>query len=181
MPAERTEDQAPHGDKGERLTALFDSCYPRLARYAYARLGNAAEAEDIASEVFVRAFESLDSYRDRGTPMEAWLFRIARNMVIDRYRRSAQVERVCDDEGIEPASSDDPAGHAEQRVLMRDVRSALEQLTPEQREVITLRFFGELSSKEVGTVMNKRDGAVREMQRAALEKLRDLLRVEHLR
>lgn len=159
----------------ERLEALFDRCYPRLARYAYARLGNQSEAEDIASEVFVRAFESLDSYRDTGAPMEAWLFRIARNLVIDRYRRSGRLERVVDDEEHELQGADDPAGKAEQRILMRDVNAALQRLTLDQREVVSLRFFGGLSSKEVAGVMKKRDGAVREMQRAALEKLRGML------
>ena len=51
--------------KEEQLTALFDSCYPRIARYAFARIGNQTDAEDIAAEVFVRAFESLDSFRER--------------------------------------------------------------------------------------------------------------------
>jgi len=112
--------------------------------------------------------------------MEAWLFTIARNMVIDRYRRSTQVERVSEDNTAEPESRDDPARHAEQRILMRDVRKALQHLTPEQREVVTLRFFGGLSSREVAMVMSKRDGAVREMQRAAVEKLRVLLGAERL-
>jgi len=180
MPPQKPEAHASDLTNEERLAALFESCYPRLTHYAYARLGNAAEAEDVASEVFVRAFESLDSYRDRGAPMEAWLFAIARNMVIDRYRKFSRIERVTDDEGIEPAGGDDPAGRAEQRVLMRDVQAALQRLTPDQREVVSLRFFGGLSSKEVAALMNRRDGAIREMQRAALERLRGLLSPDHM-
>jgi RNA polymerase sigma-70 factor (ECF subfamily) len=177
MPAETDYTQTGHRPIDERLAALFDSCYPRLARYAYARTGNQADAEDIASEVFVRAFESLHSYRDKGAPLEAWLFRIARNLVIDRYRRAARIDRVVDDDEHEPQGDDDPAGKAEQRVLMRDVNDALQRLTPDQREVVSLRFFGGLSSREVAGVLNKKDGAVREMQRAALERLRQLLGV----
>ena len=79
--------------KEEQLTALFDSCYPRIARYAFARTGNPSDAEDIAAEVFVRAFESLDSFRERGLPMEAWLFRIAHNLVVDRFRRDSRFQR----------------------------------------------------------------------------------------
>ena len=160
--------------KEERLTALFDSCYPRIARYAFARTGNQTDAEDIAAEVFVRAFESLDSFKERGLPMEAWLFRIAHNLVVDRFRRDSRFPRTEETE-IDLQDDADPAGLAEQRVLMGDVRKAMEQLTPEQREVVRLRFLGGLSSKETAAVMHKKDGAVREMQRAALEKLRTLL------
>jgi len=160
--------------KEEQLTALFNSCYQRIARYAFARTGNPSDAEDIAAEVFVRAFESLDSFRERGLPMEAWLFRIAHNLVVDRFRRESRFQR-SEETDVAIQDDADPAGLAEQRVLMADVHRAMEQLTPEQREVLRLRFFGGLSSKETATVMRKKDGAVREMQRAALEKLRGLL------
>jgi len=158
----------------ERLAALFDSCYPRLARYAYARTGDRTDAEDIASEVFMRALESLDSYQERGLPMEAWLFRIAHNLVVDRLRRSNRFERV-DDDYEEQGDSPDPAHVAEERILMRDVRAAMACLTPQQRDVVTLRFFAGLDSTEVAEVLHKSRGSVREMQRAALEKLRSLL------
>lgn len=158
----------------ERLAALFDSCYPRLARYAYARTGDHTDAEDIASEVFMRALESLDSYQERGLPMEAWLFRIAHNLVVDRFRRASRFERV--EEPVEGLpDSPDPAHVAEECLMMADVRTAMDHLTPEQRDVVTLRFFGGLASREVAAALHKSDGAVREMQRAALEKLRGLL------
>ena len=160
--------------KEEQLTALFDSCYPRIARYAFARTGNQTDAEDIAAEVFVRAFQSLGSFRERGLPMEAWLFRIAHNLVVDRFRRESRFQR-SDEADVDIRDDTDPAGLAEQHVLMGEVRKAMQQLTPDQREVVRLRFFGGLSSKETATVMHKKDGAVREMQRAALEKLRGLL------
>jgi len=158
----------------ERLGALFDSCYPRLARYAYARTGNRTDAEDIAAEVFVRALESLDSYQERGLPMEAWLFRIAHNLVVDHLRRGSRFERA-DEEEAELPDFPDPAHIAEERLMMADVRAAMTRLTQDQRDVLSLRFFGGLSSKETADVLHKSDGAVREMQRAALEKMRGLL------
>jgi len=173
MPQVPAEDSHTTRSKEECLTSLFDSCYPRLARYAYARLGNPTDAEDIAAEVFVRAFEALDSFRERGLPMEAWLFRIAHNLIVDRYRRNSRFQRS---EEVEVESNgEDPITIAEQRILMSDVRRAMQRLTPDQREVVRLRFFGGLSSKETAQVMGKKDGSVREMQRAALEKLRGLL------
>ena len=159
----------------ERLAALFDSCYPRIARYAYARTGDRTEAEDIASEVFLRALESLDSYQERGLPLEAWLFRIAHNLVVDRLRRASRFERAEESAEEEQGSLSDPARLAEERVLMENVRMAMQQLTPQQRDVLLLRFFAGLDSKEVAKVLHKSSGSVREMQRAALERLRGLL------
>lgn len=173
-PGSGTEHTHAGQSKEEQLSSLFDSCYPRLARYAYARLGNPTEAEDVAADVFVRAFESLDSYRERGLPMEAWLFRIARNLVVDRYRRSGRFERSTEDDAELPDSSD-PAQLAEKSILLKDVKESMQHLTQDQRDVVTLRFFSGLSSRETAAVLGKSDGSVREMQRAALEKLRQLL------
>jgi RNA polymerase sigma-70 factor (ECF subfamily) len=172
-PGPGTEHTHAGHSKEEQLSSLFDSCYPRLARYACARLGNPTEAEDVAADVFVRAFESLDSYRERGLPMEAWLFRIARNLVVDRYRRSGRFERSTEDEADLP-DSPDPAQVAEKSMLLKDVKEAMQHLTQDQSDVITLRFFGGLSSRETAAALGKSDGSVREMQRAALEKLRRL-------
>ncbi len=164
----------PLREREARLTALFDSCYPRIARYALARIGDQSEAEDIASEVFVRAIEALPSYRERGLPMEAWLFRIAHNLVVDHLRRVNRVERS--EEPVEGLlDSKDPAHVAEERIRLREVREAMRTLTPQQREVVSLRFFAGLDSKEVAAVMHKSRGSVREMQRAALERLREML------
>jgi RNA polymerase sigma-70 factor, ECF subfamily len=160
--------------KEERLAALFDSCYPRVVRYAYSRTSNHAEAEDIASDVFVRALESIDAYQERGLPMEAWLFRIAHNLVVDRLRRAGRFERV-EDPTDELPDSPDPASIAEERLMISDVRAAMDKLTQQQRDVVSLRFFAGLDSKEVAAVLNKSDGSVREMQRAALERLRAIL------
>lgn len=173
-PGPGTEHTHTRHSKEEQLSSLFDSCYPRLARYAYARLGNPTEAEDVAADVFVHAFESLDSYRERGLPMEAWLFRIARNLVVDRYRRSGRFERSGEDEAELP-DSPDPAQLAEKSILLKDVKEAMQHLTQDQRDVVTLRFFSGLSSRETAAALGKSDGSVREMQRAALEKLRQLL------
>ncbi len=171
LPRVRTE---AGSDKEERLAALFDSCYPRVARYVYARTGDRTDAEDIAAETFLRALESVDRYQERGLPMEAWLFRIAHNLVVDHLRRAGRFERA--DEHEELQTSDNPVHIAEERILMTDVRDAMERLTQDQKNVLSLRFFAGLSSKETAAALQKSDGAVREMQRAALERLRGLLR-----
>ena len=138
------------------------------------RLGDRNEAEDLAGDVFLKALESLKSYKERGIPMQAWLFRIAHNVLVDRLRKKGRAATVPIDDVL-IAAKEDPVATAEKNIEMERVNEAMQKLTPEQREVVRLRFFGGLSSKEVGAILSKSDGAVREMQRAAVEKLRGLL------
>lgn len=161
-------------DKEARLAGLYDEYYDRLAHYAYVRIGDKNEAEDIASETFVKALESVKKYRERGVPMQAWLFKIAHNLVVDHLRRVSKHKTVPMDT-IEIRAGADPEAAAEMSAQLESVAVALRSLTEEQREVVRLRFFGGLTSREVGALLGKSDGAVREMQRAALEKLRRLL------
>ncbi len=161
-------------DKEDQLASLYDEYFDRIAHYIYVRLGDRSEAEDLAGEVFVKALESLKSYQERGIPMQAWLFRIAHNILVDRLRKKGKVTTIPDD-GVLREEGEDPVAIAEKNIEIERVNKAMQKLTPEQREVVRLRFFGSLSSKEVGTILKKSDGAVREMQRSAIEKLRGLL------
>jgi len=161
-------------EKENRLVSLYDEYFDRIARYIYVRIGDKNEAEDLAGEVFLKALESIRSYKERGIPMQAWLYRIAHNVSVDYLRKRGRIATVpINDVLVE--SREDPAAMAEKNIEMERVSKAMQKLTAEQREVVRLRFFGELSSKEVGAMLSKSDGAVREMQRAAIERLRRLL------
>lgn len=156
------------------IASLYEEYYDKIARYVYVHIGNRSEAEDIAGEVFLKALESLKSYKERGIPMQAWLFRIAHNLVVDHLRKKGKLKLVPLDT-VQVEADVDPMAIAEKNIEMERVTRAMEKLTQEQREVLRLRFFGGLTSKEAGSVLNKSDGAVREMQRAAIENLRKLL------
>ena len=161
-------------EKENRLASLYDEYFNKIASYIYVRIGDKNEAENLAGEVFLKALESLKSYKERGIPMQAWLYRIAHNVSVDHLRKRGRTTIVpIDDVLVE--SREDPVEMAEKNIEMERVSKAMQKLTPEQREVVRLRFFGDLSSKEVGTILRKSDGAVREMQRASIEKLRRLL------
>ena len=159
----------------EILAGLYEEFYDRLARYVTARTGNRDIGEDLAGEVFVRAVESIGSFRQRGVPIEAWLFRIARNLVVDHYRRSARRPTVPLDDSMQIAGSSDPAAEAERHIEMEQVMSMMQHLNPAQQEVISLRFSGGLSAEEAGAVMGRTPGAIRELQRTALKALRALM------
>ncbi len=160
------------------LAGLYEEYYIKIARYAFVHIGNRTEAEDLAGEVFLRALDSLKLYKERGIPMQAWLFRIAHNLMVDHLRERAKHKTVPIDT-LQIESDMSPATIAEKNIEFERVTRAMEQLTPAQKEVIGLRFFGGLTSQEVGQILNKSDGAVREMQRAAIESLRKLLITEH--
>ena len=168
---------ASRRSKESALVALYDEYYDRIARYAFVRLGDRAEAEDLAGDVFLKALESLGSYKERGIPMQAWLFRIAHNLVVDHFRKAAKRKTMPIDD-LQVASDVDPQEVAELNIEVARVARALDQLTPAQRQVIELRFIGELSSEEAGQVMKKNAGAVREQQSAAVRTLRRILQEE---
>ena len=160
-----------------RLSDLYEEYYDKIARYVYVHIDNKEEAEDIAGEVFLKALQSLESYREQGVPMQGWLFRIAHNLTVD-YLRKMNKRRTVPIDSVVLQGNDNPANTAEKNIEFERVSEAMQELTTEQREVINLRFFGGLTSKEVGGVLGKSDGAVREMQRAAIEKLRGIMGME---
>jgi len=164
--------------KEAKLAALYDDYYDKIARYIFARLGDRTEAADLAGEVFLKALESLDSYKEGSVPMQAWLFKIAHNLAIDYLRKMAKRKTVPLDT-VSVTADVDPQAMAETNVELARVAKALALLTPVQRQVIKLRFFGELTSEEAGRVLNKSSGAVREMQSAAIRRLRKLLSEEY--
>jgi RNA polymerase sigma-70 factor (ECF subfamily) len=164
-------------DNEERLVALYEECYDRIARYVYTHIGDKSEAEDIASEVFLKALKSIKTYRNTGPPMQAWLFKIAHNLVVDHLRKVSRIKTVPIDT-VEIIDNQDILAVVNRNLEMEKVGAAMIQLTEEQQEVLRLRFFGGLTSKEAGDILNKSGGAVREMQRAALEKLRQILNIE---
>lgn len=177
MSAEEANKKTETGYDNEiKLAGLYDEYYDKIARYAYSQIGNKAEAEDIAGEVFLKALKSIKSYKyeERGVPMHSWLFKIAHNLVIDYFRKSGR-HKTVPIENVQLEAKDNPISITEKNVDIEKMNIAMEQLTAEQKEVLKLRFYGGLTSKETGNILNKSDGAVREMQRAAIEKLRKLM------
>lgn len=160
-------------DKEAKLISIYEESYSRIARYLYAHIGDRRDAEDLASEAFVKALRSIDSYEERGLPMEAWIFRIARNLMVDYLRHKNHYREIpIEDELV---GDGNPEQEVADRFQQEELREALKHLTPAQREVISLRFFAGLSAAEVGEIMGKSAGAVREMQSAALKSLRRIM------
>ncbi len=167
---ERFVEAAKDGDP-EAFGALFDHFYAPVYRYVAARVGRPSDAEDLAQLVFVKALEALPRYELRGVPFGGWLFRLARNVVIDHVR--TRREHVTLDIIVQQSTEDDgPDELAALRQDMDSVAFALRRLTPEQREAIQLRFFAGLSAKEAAIAMGRQEGTVRGLQFRAIAALR---------
>ncbi len=159
--------------KSAKITvgSLYEQYYDRIVRYIFVRINDQSEAENLAGDVFLRALRSLDSYRGRREQMRAWLFKIAHNIVVD-YLRKVSKRRDISINDVEIPDRRNVEEVVETKLKVERLSKALKQLTPAQREVIGLRFFAGISSTEVGKMLGKSSGAVREMQRAAVETLR---------
>jgi len=167
--------RAQNGDK-EAFTELYETYFGKLYRYVVARIGNRAEAEDMTQQVFVKAYKSIPSYRWRGVPFSAWLFRIAHNLVVDFFRKESKRPTVPLEESL-VASNDNVQQVVERRLDIERVMAATRQLTEAQREVVSLRFAGGLAIAEVARVMGKSEGAVKALQHSAIAALRRILLV----
>ncbi len=153
------------------LVSLYEQYYDSIVRYIFIRINDQSEAENLGGDVFLRALQSLDSYRGRGEQMRSWLFKIAHNLVVDYLRKVSKRKSISMDE-VEIPDRRNIEEAVETEFEIERLSKALKQLTSAQREVIGLRVFAGLSSAEAGKMLGKSSGAVREMQRAAVETLR---------
>ena len=169
--------RAQRGDK-EAFTQLYESHFDKIYRYVVLRIGNKTEAEDVTQQVFLKALQSIRSFKWKGIPFSAWLFRIAHNLVVDYLRKVKKVVITPLNESSVKSDSN-PQLLVEQRLDIEQLISATKRLTRAQREVISLRFAGELSVAESAKVMGKSEGAVKALQHSAIVALRKtLLRAE---
>ena len=167
--------RACRGDR-EAFSQLYESHFDRIYRYVVIKIGNRVEAEDMTQQVFVRAYESIGSYKQQGVPFSAWLFRIAHNQMVDFIRKQSKRPTVQLDESLPVMSDSNPQQEAELRLNIEQVAVAARQLTKAQREVISLRFAGGQSIAEVARTMSKSEGAIKALQHSAIQALRKTLK-----
>lgn len=164
--------------QGDTLAfGMLYECYaPRVFRFLYAHLDQRMDAEDLTEEVFLRVWQALPDYQERGAPFGGFVFRVAHNALFDHYRRShRRGEPEALDEERLPAAQSDPAENSVAAVESAELKRLLEQLGQDQRTVLALRFLAGLTPDETGQAMGKSSGAVRVLQHRALRALRKLL------
>ena len=173
---ERLVRAAQRGDP-EAFGRIFDHYHVSVHRYVASRVSRPSDAEDLTQIVFVKALEALPRYEARGIPFGGWLFRLARNAIIDHIR--TRHEHFDLNEAIEHRAGEaEPSDVAELKSELDAVAAALRTLTNEQRETIALRFFAGLSAREAAEAMGKQEGTIRGLQFRAIAALRRALGVE---
>jgi RNA polymerase sigma-70 factor (ECF subfamily) len=173
---ERLVTDARNGDSWA-FGMIFDHYHDSIYRFIASRVQRPSDAEDLTQLVFVKALEALPRYVSRGVPFGGWLFRLARNAVIDHVRTRHDHTEL--DSLIEAAHGD--AGPDEIAVVRQEldaVGAALAGLTDEQREAISLRFFAGLSAREAAEAMGKQEGTVRGLQFRAIASMRRQLGID---
>ena len=160
----------------EALTAAYDEYAPAIYRYACRLTGHRETAEEIVSETFHRLLVSLKNGGGPEQNLSAWLYRVAHNLVVDRWRHQPAQEEVPLTEILGVSTVDRNLERVAQQQEVEDVRCALKLLTPLQRQVIVLRYLEGMSIREVATVVERDANAVKAVQHRAVNSLKRLLK-----
>jgi RNA polymerase sigma-70 factor (ECF subfamily) len=152
---------------------LYERYHARVYRYVYHRVGNTADAEDITAVVFMKALEALPNFQSRRSGFAPWLFRITRNTVVDHYRRGRRQEPIDDLEHYAPNA--DPLHHALGSESRAELHALVHDLSPDQRDVILLRFAADLSFEEIAGILKKNEPAVRMLLHRGLRNLKAVM------
>jgi RNA polymerase sigma-70 factor, ECF subfamily len=163
-------ERAQAGDR-EALEELYLIHFDRIYSYLHLSVGNRHDAEDLTTQTFLRMLEAIGRFRWQAVPFSAWLFRIAHNLSIDHFRSRRRVQSEDDlpePPGQAESSAEEQAmdsiGHAGMLAL-------IEQLSAEQRQVLTLKFLFGFANAEVAGILGKTEGAVKSLQHRALASL----------
>lgn len=161
---------------------LYELYVDRIYRFAYRRVGTHHEAEDITAQTFQQALQALPAYQWRGLPFGAWLFRIAGNIINRRGRtagREVAVEDVTVFSGYEEMD-DDPADQVWRSEQASELALMLRRLPPDQQRVLVLKFSHGMRNREIGDLMGRSEGAIKQLVHRALVTLRATMERERV-
>ncbi len=171
-------DQAKAGDP-EAFAKLYDAYVERVTRYVYFRVSKNIDAEDVVSQVFLKAWENLDRYKMGSSPFIAWLYTIARNLVIDHYRTKKDALPL--EEAIAlPSEMEMPDEEAQTRFDLQAMRDALQFLTSDQQQALILKYIAGLPNDSIAKIMNKQEGTIRGLQMRGLQTLSKYMKEKDL-
>ena len=158
---------------GERdaLEELYLIHFDRIYSYLHMTVGNRHDAEDLTTQTFLKMLESIGRFRWQAAPFSAWLFRIAHNLSMDHFRANRRWQP--EEEVPEPPDSAERSAEDEalQSIGRQSMMSLIDTLSPEQQQVLTLKFVFSFSNGEAATILGKTEGAVKSLQHRALASL----------
>ena len=175
-PRESTEhirELVARGQQGDRdaLEELYLIHFDRIYSYLHVSVGNRHDAEDLTTQTFLKMLEKIGTFKWQSAPFSAWLFRIAHNLAMDHFR--ARRRWQPEEEVPEPPGEEEPAAElvAMQTIGRESMLKLIEHLSPEQQQVLTLKFVFNLPNAEVAAILEKTEGAIKSLQHRALVSL----------
>jgi len=165
--------RAQEGDR-DALEQLYLLHFDRIYSYLHMSVGNRHDAEDLTTQTFLKMLEAIPRFRWRSAPFSAWLFRIAHNLAMDHFRSR---RRWQPEEDVPEPDEEEPSAEAEamQSIGRQSMLELIEDLSPEQQQVLTLKFVFSFANGDVATILGKTEGAVKSLQHRALASLQKQL------
>ncbi len=159
----------------EAFGLLYEHYMPKIYRFVLLKVSHREEAEDLTHQVFLKAWESIEQYDFQGYPFGSWLYQIARNAVIDYYRKShpqssleeTDVDLVADTPSLEKG--------LDEKTNIESLVKIIGKLKDIERDVVIMRFIEDMTVREVAKIIGKSEGATKVIQHRAIKNLRDLL------
>src|ERR1044071_6982792 len=163
-------DQAQQGDR-DALEELYLIHFDRIYSYLHVSVGNRHDAEDLTTQTFLKMLESIGRFRWQSAPFSAWLFRIAHNLAMDHFRSRRRWQP--EEEVAEPIGSEEPSAElaAMQSIGRQSMLEMIDKLSPEQQQVLTLKFVFNFPNADVAKILDKTEGAIKSLQHRALASL----------
>jgi RNA polymerase sigma-70 factor, ECF subfamily len=161
----------------EAFVALYNRYLTPIYRYLFSRVGDHQEAEDLTSKVFLTALECFEQFHPNSS-FAAWLFTIARNKSIDYFRRRRPEAELLDDGSAAPAE-EDPAALAVRSADWQAIFLVISRFPPDDREVLYLRFAGDLTYNEIARLLGRSESAVKKQVYRLLERIEKKLEVSY--
>ncbi len=157
----------------DAFSFLYERNVTRIYNYIYYRIGSEADAEDITSRVFYRAFGHINTYVEKGVPFSAWLYRIAHNLIANWHRDTHRRNEVSLEDQIElPVKADHPERAVEKTQEVEQLLQGIRRLSPDRQQLLILKFVEEFSNAEIADIMGKSEGAIKSLYHRALIALR---------
>jgi RNA polymerase sigma-70 factor (ECF subfamily) len=163
-------DRAQQGDR-EALEELYLIHFDRIYSYLHVSVGNRHDAEDLTTQTFLKMLESINKFRWQSAPFSAWLFRIAHNLAMDHFRAARRWQPEEEVPEPEPDESTSAEAGALQAIGRKSMLELIEELSPEQQQVLTLKFLFNFANAEAATILGKTEGAIKSLQHRALASL----------
>jgi RNA polymerase sigma-70 factor, ECF subfamily len=166
-------------DSKEAFGVLYERYVEKIYKYIYYRTGNHQDAEDLAAAVFFRAMGHIADYTDRGVPFQAWLYRIAHNLVANWHRDRGRRKIIPLEEFVNSGLHfDAPDSAAEDKEERQQLLKAIETLPEERQQLLYLKFVAGLSNAEVGDILDRTEGAIKSLYHRTLIALRDDIQMQ---